>query len=83
MSLFLLSNHHQGAALSAYTDHVRRREMGRMAVTHNLLILRLIKLFYRPFPSSFPPSKACRTQIRRCDAFSGAATDQASVLDFP
>ncbi len=44
---------HQGAALTAHTYHTRRREVGLMAVTHNILILRLIKLFYRVLPSPF------------------------------
>ena len=45
--------HHQGAALTAHSDHTRRREMGLMAVTHNILILRPIKLFYKAGRESF------------------------------
>ncbi len=56
--MFMLKQH-QGAALTAHTYHTRRREMGLMAVTHNILILRLIKLFYRALPSPFlAPSAA-------------------------
>ena len=44
--MFMLK-HHQGAALTAHTYQTRRREMGLMAVTHNILILRPIKLFYK------------------------------------
>ncbi len=44
---FLLSKEHQDTALTAHTHHTRRREMGFMAVPHNILILRPIKLFYR------------------------------------
>ena len=39
--------------LTAHTYHKRRREMGLMVVTHNILILRPIKVFYRPLPSPF------------------------------
>ena len=45
---------HQGAALTAHAYHTRRREMGLMVVTRNILILRLIKLFYRAYLSRFP-----------------------------
>lgn len=44
--MFMLK-HHQGAALTAHRYHTRRREMGLMAVTHNIMILRPIKLFYK------------------------------------
>ena len=53
--MFMLK-HHQGSALTALTAHsyhTRRREMGLMAVTHNILILRLIKLFYKADLSPF------------------------------
>ncbi len=42
--MFMLKQH-QGSSLTAHTYHTRRREMGLMAVTHNILILRPIKLF--------------------------------------
>ncbi len=53
--MFMLK-HHQGAALTAHSYHTRRREMGLMAVTHNIMILRPIKLFYKASlsPFSFP-----------------------------
>ena len=53
--LFLLSEDHQGAALTAHTYHTRRREMGLVAVTPNILILCLIKLFYRAILSRYLP----------------------------
>ncbi len=49
---FLLK-HHRGAALTAHTYHTRRREMGFMAVTHNIMILRPIKLFLQGTPDPF------------------------------
>lgn len=51
----LLSKHHQGATLTAHTYNARRREIGLMAVTRNILILRLIKLFYRIILTPFLP----------------------------
>ena len=48
-----LAKHHQGSALTAHTYHTRRREMGLMAVTHNIMILRPIKLFYKALPTPF------------------------------
>ena len=47
--------HHQGTALTALTYHTRRPEMGLMAVTHNILILRPVKLFYKAFLTPFLP----------------------------
>ena len=44
--MFMLKQH-QGAALTAHTYQTRRREMGLMAVTHNIMIIRSIKLFYK------------------------------------
>lgn len=42
--MFMLK-HHQGSALTAHSYQSRRREMGLMAVTHNILILRPIQAF--------------------------------------
>ncbi len=47
--------------------------MGLMAVTHNIMILRAIKLFYRasPTPFSLIINGACRPAALRCeDSFS-------------
>ncbi|MCH8824617.1 MAG: transposase [Planctomycetes bacterium] len=53
--MFMLKQH-QGAALTAHTYQTRRREMGLMAVTHNIMIIRSIKLFYKAcLTPSFPP----------------------------
>ncbi len=50
----------QRAARMAHTYHTRRRELGLMAVTPNILILRLIKLFYRAILTRFSvPHKGC------------------------
>ncbi len=52
--MFMLK-HHQGPALTAHTYRTRRRrrEIGLMAVTHNILILRPVKVRYRAFPTPF------------------------------
>ena len=42
-----------GAALTARTDATRSNEMGIMAVTHNLMIVLLEKLFYKASPTPF------------------------------
>ncbi len=44
--MFMLKQH-QGAALTARRYHHRRREMGLMAITHNIMIVMPEELFYR------------------------------------
>ena len=48
--MFMLKRH-QGAALTARTYHTRRREMGLLAITHNIMIVLPEELFYRALPS--------------------------------
>ena len=52
--MFMLKQH-QGAALTARRYHVRRREMGLMAITHNIMIVRSAELFYKAFLTPFLP----------------------------
>jgi len=52
--MFMLKQH-QGAALTARRYHNRRREMGLMAITHNIMIVRSTKLFYKANQSRFLP----------------------------
>ncbi len=52
--MFMLKQH-QGAALTAHTYHTRRREIGLMARTHNIMILRFIERFYKALPTPFLP----------------------------
>jgi len=49
----------QGEALSARSDSARNDEMGLMAAAHNLMIVAIIKVFYRatPTPFSLPCSR--------------------------
>ena len=44
--MFMLKSR-QGEALTARTYQGRRREMGLMAVAHNIMVIALIWLFYR------------------------------------
>ncbi|MCH8342445.1 MAG: hypothetical protein IH983_00470 [Planctomycetes bacterium] len=44
--MFMLKRH-QGAALTARTYHTRRREMGLLAITHNIMIVLPEEPFYR------------------------------------
>lgn len=41
----------QGESLTARTYHARRREMGLMGLSHNLMIVALAELFYRALPT--------------------------------
>ncbi len=50
--MFMLKQH-QGAALTAHTYHTRRREMGLMAITHNIMIVLPEELFYRACQDGF------------------------------
>ncbi len=82
--MFMLK-HHQGAALTAHTYQTRRREMGLMAVTHNILILRPIKLFYKALPTPFfhamrsMRSRRCR-RMPSCPRSSDMPSDRAASL---
>ena len=46
-TVMFMIKQHQGAALTARTYQTRRREMGLMAITHNIMIVLLAELFYR------------------------------------
>lgn len=62
-TVFSMIKQHQGAALAARTYHTRRREMGLMAITHNITIVPLQKLFYRALPTPF--STAIHRRVNR------------------
>ena len=64
-AMFMLKQH-QGAALTARRYHIRRREMGLMAITHNIMIVRSAELFYRAYLSRFlpEPSFGIARQVR-------------------
>ena len=46
-TVMFMIKQHQGAALTARTYQTRRREMGLMAITHNIMIVVLEELFYK------------------------------------
>jgi len=50
--MFMLKRH-QGDALTARVYQTRRREIGLMAITHNILIILLAELFYRAGQAPF------------------------------
>ena len=62
--MFMLKRH-QGAALTARRYHRRRREMGLMAITHNIMIVLSAELFYRAGQVRFQPRFRPRCAISR------------------
>ena len=64
-----------GAALTARADTTRHQEMGLLAVAHNLLIVRIIKLFYRAYRYTF------NDPALGSDPFGESVITEASIID--